>query len=63
MAANDILQARKDAISPTLRDTSAASKGVYYIQNTYTVTANDSTTGAAKPVLTNVPYHTITLGP
>ena len=63
MASNDILQARIDAISPTLRDTSAASKGVYYIQNTYSVTCNDSTTGAANPVLTNIPRHTITLGP
>ena len=62
MATFDTTQARLDAISPTLRDTSAASLGHYYIQNIYTVNANDSTTAAAKPVVIGT-RQSITLGP
>ena len=62
MATFDTTQAKLDVISPTLRDTSAASLGHYYIQNVYTVYADDSTTAAAKPVVIGT-KQIITLGP
>lgn len=62
MAINVIPQSPEDVISPTLRDTSAATQGRYYIQNSYSVYTGDSTTAAAKPVLLNTSMN-ITLGP